>query len=112
MAMFTGKLKHRIAIEKKTRGAGDAAGGNVSETWSTFKKLWSNIDPKTGRELIASDQTVHRLTAIVTIRRRTDITAAMRVNYKGRILAILGVRDIDDGGWHWTELQCEEGAPS
>lgn len=110
--MIVGEMRCRIAVEQKARGAADGAGGNVSETWGTFKTLWAKIDPKTGREIISADQTVHRLTAVITIRRRTDITTAMRVNYKGRIMAIIGVRDVDGGGWHWTELQCEEGAPS
>jgi SPP1 family predicted phage head-tail adaptor len=107
-----GDLRHRITIEQKTRGPSDGAGGNVSETWSTFKKVWAKVEPRQGREIIAADQAVHRRTALITMRRRTDVNTSMRVNYKGRIFAILGMRDIEDGGWRWSELQCEENAPS
>lgn len=107
-----GELRHRITIERKTRGASDGAGGYLSETWNALDTVFAKIDPKGGREIVAADQVVHRLTHVITMRRRTDVTTAMRVVYKGRELAILGVRDIDDGGWRWTELQCEEGAPS
>lgn len=106
-----GQLQHRIAIEQKTRGASDGAGGNVSETWTTFATVWAKLDPTTAREIVAADQVVHRLTHIVTIRARSDVTAAMRVNFKGRLLAILGTRELLEGG-RWLELQCEEGAPS
>lgn len=106
-----GELRHLIAIQRKTRGANDGAQGYATETWATFATVSAKIDPKTGREIIAADQVVHRLSAVVTIRRRRDVTAANRVLYKGREMAIFGVRDVFAGGWHWTELQCEEGAP-
>lgn len=110
--MVIGELRQRITIQRKVRVGDDGAGGNLSETWEALTTVSAKLDPKTGREILAGDQIVHRLTHVVTIRRRTDVTTAMRVLYKGRELAILGVRDTQDGGWQWTELQCEEGAPS
>lgn len=107
-----GQLRHRIEIQRKTRGASDGAGGNVSETWSTLKKVWAKYEPLSGREIAVADQIVHRQNCRFTIRRRTDVTAAMRIVYKSRNFAVLGVRDIDDAGWRWTELTCEEDAPS
>ena len=107
-----GELRHRIDIQEKVRGASDGAGGNVSETWTTLKKVWAKYEPLSGREIAVADQIVHRQNSRFTIRRRTDVTAAMRVVYKGRTFAILGQRDLDDAGWKWTELTCEEDAPS
>lgn len=104
-----GGRRSRVTIERKTRSG---SGANVTETWSAVGTVWAKVDPKGGREIVAADQVVHRLTHLVTLRRRTDVTTAMRVNYKGRIMAILGMREIAEGGWRWTELQCEEGAPS
>lgn len=107
-----GELRHRITIEQKTRGASDAAGGNVSETWSTLKAVWAKMDMKAPREIAVADGLVARRPTLFTIRRRTDVTEAMRVDYKGRKFGILGVRDLEDAGWRWTELTCEEGSPS
>jgi len=107
-----GGLRHRITIEQKARGASDGAGGNVSETWSTFKKVWARVEPMSAREIAVADQIVHRVLTKITIRRRTDITTAMRIVYQGRNLAIIGLRDMDDAGWRWTEITAEEGAPS
>ncbi len=112
MAIAIGELKHRITIEHKTRGPSDGAGGYLSETWGPWAlPVWAKIDPKLGREVVTADQVVHRVTHVITIRARAGITAAMRVSYAGRYLAILGVREIMEAG-HWTELHCEEGAPS
>ena len=106
-----GQMRHRIAIEQKTRGASDGAGGAVSETWSTFHECWAKLDPQTGREIVAADENVHRLTHRVTIRHRAGVTAAMRIRYQGRILAILGLRELLENG-RLLEIMCEEGAPS
>lgn len=106
-----GELRHRVSIEQKTRGASDDSGGAVSETWSTLCTVWAKLDPKAGREMITADQMVHRVSHVVTLRYRSGITAAMRVSYQGRKLAILGIRELSENG-RWLELQCEEGAPS
>jgi SPP1 family predicted phage head-tail adaptor len=105
-----GELRHRIRIEQKTRTG--TPGAYTGETWSELKSVWSKYEPLAGREIVVADDIVHRQTCRFTIRRRTDVTAAMRVIYKGRTFAILGVRDLEDGGWRWTELTCEEDAPS
>ncbi len=107
-----GDRRNRVTIERKVRGASDGAGGNVAETWGTYVRLWAHVDMRNAREIVAADQTVHRLSAVVTILYRTDLTTAMRLVYKGGTYAILGIRHLADGGWSRTELQCEEGAPS
>lgn len=109
--MNIGEFRHRITIEQKTRGASDGAGGFVAETWSTLAECWAKIEPKAGREMIAADQLVHRVSHVVTVRYRAGITAAARVVYQGRTLAILGTRELLENG-RWLEMQCEEGAPS
>lgn len=106
-----GEMQHRITILQKTRGASDSAGGNVSETWATVCTCWAKIDPKSGREFIDAAQVVRRITHLITVRARSDVTAAMRVSYSGRTMAIVGMREILESG-RWLELTCEESAPS
>ena len=104
-------MRHHIKIEQKTRGGSDGAGGVVSETWTTFAECYAKLEPQTGREIVAADQNVHRLTHRVTVRHRPGVTAAMRVKYQGRTLAILGLRELMENG-RFIEIMCEEGAPS
>lgn len=106
-----GEMQHRITIEKKTRGAADGLGGFTAETWSTLATIWAKIEPKSARELVDADQVVHRVSHVIFIRARDDVTGAMRVKFGSRIMAILSVRTILEGG-RWTELLCEETAPS
>ena len=106
-----GEMQHRITIEQKTRGASDGAGGFLPETWSTVATVWAKLEPKSARELVDSDQVVHRISHVIFIRARSDVTAAMRVKFGSRTMAILSVREILEGG-RWTELLCEETAPS
>lgn len=106
-----GELRHRVTIERKTRGASDVAGGYMSETWSTLCTVWAKIEPKAGRETIGADQIVHRVSHVVTIRARSGITPAMRIGYDSRTMAILEMREFLENG-RWLELICEEGAPS
>jgi SPP1 family predicted phage head-tail adaptor len=104
-------MRHRITIEKKTRGTSDNAGGYVSETWSTVATVWAKLDPKSSREIIDADQVVHRVSHVIMMRARDDVTAAMRVDFQGRKMAILSVRTILENG-RWIEMLCEESAPS
>jgi SPP1 family predicted phage head-tail adaptor len=106
-----GEYRHRVTIERKVRAGTPAA--YTSETWLQLgKKMWAKMEARSPREVAVGDQIVMRVTQLVTMRRRTDVTAADRIDYKGRKMAILGLREIDEGGWRWTELTCEEGAPS
>ena len=73
--------------------------------------MWAKIDPRVGREIVDADQVVHRISHVITIRARDGITPAMRVLFGTRVFAIVGAREIMEAG-HWSELQCEETAPS
>lgn len=106
-----GDLRHRVTLERKSRGASDDAGGYVSETWAPVATVWAKLDPKSGRESVDADQVVHRVSHVVTMRARDGVTAAMRLRFGSRILAILEMREIHERG-RWLELVCEETAPS
>lgn len=107
-----GELRHRVAIQRKTRSADDGM-SDYTETWATVATVWAKVEPKLGREIVTADQVVHRLSCVITFRRQASFTAtaADRVIYQTRNYAILGVREVEEGR-RWIELQCEEGAPS
>jgi SPP1 family predicted phage head-tail adaptor len=106
-AVSVGDLRQRIVIESPTASS-DGQGGLTGQTWSTLATVWARIDPMKAREESFAEKLRHVVTHRIIIRSRSDITAAMRVNFGGRIFQIHGVRSIHEMK-RWTILDCEEG---
>lgn len=101
--MRAGRLRHRITIEQNTPTR-DSFGTEV-EAWSTLATVWSRHEVLSGGETIVQRQAGASLNHRFTIRRRTDVTPAMRVSWSGRyfdIAAVLG------DGVTFTQLICTE----
>ena len=75
--MDTRDLKSLVTVQ--VLQAGQDAIGQPITTWATFKTLRANIRYLNGLETIKADAQTSVVKASVRIRRRTDITAAMRV---------------------------------
>ena len=70
-------LKSLVVIQ--TLQAGQDALGQPVTTWATFKTVRANIRYLNGIETIKADAQTSVTKASIRIRRRTDITPAMRV---------------------------------
>lgn len=99
------RLKERIRIEKTVNTA-DGAGG-VNREWVTHVQCFAEIVPSAReiREQVEAGALTERAVYRVTIRARGDVTRAMRVVWKGRVLNIRSVMQHDAT----TELVAEEG---
>ena len=75
--MKAGMLNSRISIQQLSTGQ-DAIGQPVT-TWTTLATVWANIRYLNGVETIKADTPTSVVKASIRIRRRTDITPAMRV---------------------------------
>lgn len=92
--MDAGKLDRRVTIETPATTRGET--GGHEETWSTFATLWANV----------RDPADSRVSKVVTIRYRADITAAMRVRFAdGTTARISHLREL--GRHEWLEVYCE-----
>jgi SPP1 family predicted phage head-tail adaptor len=105
--MNIGDLDRRIVIEQPSLSP-DGGGGGGAATWTTFATVWGRLQAMGGGEAVQGQRphgvTRHR----VVIRRRADITAAMRVTCDGRVFNIRAV--VNGGGRDpYTLLECEEG---
>lgn len=103
-----GDLKHFVRIERKVRGPDDGQGGSLSESWTPVADVWAHMENGSGKEITLADQVSHRVDWKFTMRRRADITGAMRIVYNGRTFAIIGA-PIFPKQENWMTLQCEEG---
>ena len=77
--MKAGMLNSRVTLQSLATGQ-DAIGQPVT-TWADFASVWANIRYLNGIETVKADAQTSVVKASIRIRRRTDITPAMRVTY-------------------------------
>ena len=86
--MKAGALRERITIEKEIK---ETAGGNQKVSrWVPHCEVWAEARSTTSKLIDADGFTVHAAVWKFFIRRRDDITATMRVKWKGRIFQLQG----------------------
>lgn len=85
MALSSGKLRHRIRIERLEDvrdSAGDVvqdANGEVAREWVSLATVWAAIEPLSVREFIQSDAKQSQLIARITIRYREGMDGTLRL---------------------------------
>ncbi len=104
-----GEMKHRIAIETKTRVTDGMGGGTI--TWANFSTVWSKIEPRSANETFWAKHLEHRVTHKITIRYLAGVTSEMRIVFGARVFQIKGVRNLEERN-RWLVLDCEEGVPA
>ena len=87
------QLNRRVTLEAQTLTSD--GGGGYSASWDTFAMVWAAIEPVSGGDVFGPDASEARVKYRVTIRRRADVFAGMRVNDGGRLFAIHAI--LDDG---------------
>lgn len=106
--MRAGRNRQLARIEREVLPRdGDDIGG-YDNAWSLVVQTWMAIEPLRGLEAIGGQQIEARVTHKVTLRYFPGITAAMRVNFGGRLFNIRDVRVLREVR-HVMELMCEEG---
>ncbi|MEM6666191.1 MAG: phage head closure protein [Pseudomonadota bacterium] len=98
-------LRHRVTLEART-DTPDGAGG-VNTVWSAQASLWASIDPNTSDQIIRAEARRQRTTHKILMRRRKDVTSAMRIRHGTRIFEIRAVVDPHETGI-WTLCRCEQ----
>ena len=96
--MKAGMLNSRISIQQLSTGT-DAIGQPVT-TWADFASVWANIRYLNGIETVKADAQTSVVKASIRIRRRTDITPAMRVVFGTTTFQINAVLPDEQGRQH------------
>lgn len=102
--MEPGKLNRKVSI--RARGTTQDATGQPVETWTEIAAPWANIRQRTGAETLRADRDVSIVQTSIRIRRRTDVTAAMRVYHGTTVYEIKAVLD-DAENRERVDLVCE-----
>jgi SPP1 family predicted phage head-tail adaptor len=103
----TGQLRERVTIERPER-APDGAGG-TSVSWVALATVWADVISFRGSQPTVAEREEARAPFRAVIRFRADVTAEMRLIWRGRRLDINGAFD-PDGERRWLAIDCEERA--
>ena len=101
-----GRLRDRVTLQSKGTPGRDAMGGEVI-TWVDVATIWADVQPLTGRALIAAQQAASEVTTRILIRRRADIRPDWRVRHLGQVYSVLAI--VPDGEGVGLDLQCSLG---
>lgn len=98
-------MLNRMVIIQRPDDAQDGLGQPVV-TWSTLATVWANVRHLSGIEAIKADAQTSLIRASIRIRRRTDVTPAMRV-VLGTITYQINAVLPDEGAGDHVDLVCE-----
>jgi len=108
--MDISQLDQRITLQSRV-DAENSRGENAYTfaNLATVPEMWANARPLRGREFFAAAQVQSELTAVFTIRYRSDVTETMRVLWNGVPYDIASPPINVNGANEWLELMCVSG---
>lgn len=102
-AIKSGRLRHRITIQRQEQTGQDPNTGAIIYEWVTVATVWGRVEPLSAREFIQSQSTQSEVTARLTIRYRPGLNASMRFVHRGTIYNPAGILpDAESGIEHIT----------
>ena len=107
-----GKMRHRITFQTFTGSLDDYGDPLMSEdaNWTDAATVWAAIDPVSGREFYAAEQSQSEVTHKVRCRYRSGLTTAMRVRYGTRKFKIISIINWEERGESLL-IMCRELVP-
>ncbi len=103
----TGRLRHRVTIQRLTRT--EPGDGTVNTEWTPLDTVWASIEPLRGRELIEAQAFGVRVTHRVRMRDYDGLASTDRLTFNGRVFDIESVLNREERGAE-LELMCVEAA--
>jgi len=104
--LTSGKLRHNIVFEQKNQVSD--GGGGYDYTTEQVATVRAYIKPVSTNERIFAAQVQSDISHKIYIRYRTDLNAAMRINYNGRLFQVKGLMNIEEQN-KWLEIIAIEG---
>ena len=93
-----GKMRHRITFQRFS-GALDDFGDPLQmddDNWADVATTWAAIDPISGREFYAAEQSQSEVSHKIRCRYRTGLDTAMRIAYGKRRFKIISLIDWEE----------------
>lgn len=108
MSIKAGQLRHRIDIEQITITQ-DSSGDAVKFWAALYSSVPASIEPLSARDFIASSAVQSQIVARITIRYRSGLNAAMRINHNGTIYNISGILADKNSGLEYLTMPVTAG---
>jgi SPP1 family predicted phage head-tail adaptor len=103
-----GELTERIAIEQRARTTDTGGGATIS--WTPVAAVWAKVTARPRGEDQESEGRRALTVFELTIRRRTDVTAAMRCIWRGKALYVRGIAE-DGPHQPYVRILADDGDP-
>lgn len=91
--MQAGKLNHRVELQRSTDS--QDAYGAVTPVWTTYARPWAEVKQPTGNQIEKGRTYSDTVTAVISMRFRTDVLASDRIVDGTHTYAIDGIVDPD-----------------
>ena len=91
----SGKMRHKVTFQRYD-GTVDQYGDvrdDVEANWKDFRSTWAAIDPVSGREFYAAEQSQSEVTHKIRCRYFSGLTSGMRILHQGKKYHIVSVID-------------------
>lgn len=105
-----GRLRHRVTIQARENIQDPVTGETVIAWVDAWTNVAAAIEPLSARELIAAQAQHSEVSARITIRPISGLTAQHRVVHNENIYNIEGVIPDPDSGQEWLTLPVSKGA--
>lgn len=107
MSLPAGKLRHWVELQTSVVFLN--ADGEREETWAHVAYFWAAVEPLSAKEFTTAQQTQSKITTRITIRRRDDVNATMRIIHRGAVYNIEGILSDPVSGLEYQTLPCSSG---
>lgn len=93
-----GALRHRITFERFDGTIDQFGDPKVRDdtNWDAVCAVWAAIDPVSGKEFYAAQQSQSQVTHKITIRYRSGLNTAMRIKFGTRKFHIVSIIDWEE----------------
>jgi SPP1 family predicted phage head-tail adaptor len=94
-------------IELRRRVVTDEAEGGSAAMFASLAQVWARVRPLSFSQAVVSDGRGQNVTHSVVLRFRKDLKPGDRIVYRGAVLDVLGVADLN-GRRAYLSCQCSE----
>jgi SPP1 family predicted phage head-tail adaptor len=101
-----GSLRNRIKIQRQTFTPDGLGGG--TNAWADYAEIRAFIKPISGSERLYSQRLEANVTHRIFIRYRADLSTTDRIAYKGRLMQIRALINLEESN-RFIEIYADEG---